>query len=58
VTSLSLAAGNPTSVKADALVVALWKGPKGLVLSDGAKDVQKSLGKGFLAALAGLGATG
>jgi leucyl aminopeptidase len=58
VTSLSLASGSPASVKADALVVAVWKGPKGLVLSDGAKDVQKALGKGFLTALTGLGATG
>ena len=57
-TTLSLASGNPTSVKADALVVAVWKGPKGLVLSAGAEAVQKALGKGFLSALAGLGATG
>jgi leucyl aminopeptidase len=58
VTTLSLASGNPTSVKADALVVAVWKGPKGLVLSAGAEAVQKALGKGFLTALTGLGATG
>jgi leucyl aminopeptidase len=58
VTTLSLASGNPTSVKADALVVAVWKGPKGLVLSAGAEAVQKALGKGFLSALQGLGATG
>jgi leucyl aminopeptidase len=58
VTTLSLASGNPTSVKADALVVAVWKGPKGLVLSAGAEAVQKALGKGLLSALQGLGATG
>jgi leucyl aminopeptidase len=58
VTSLSLASGNPTSIKADALVVAVWKGPKGLILSAGAKDVQTALGKGFLSALTDLGATG
>ncbi|MCU1673147.1 MAG: Leucyl aminopeptidase [Frankiales bacterium] len=58
VTSLSLASGNPTSLKVDALVVGIAKGPKGPVLTPGGGDVVKSLGKGFLTALQGLGATG
>jgi leucyl aminopeptidase len=59
VTSLSLAGGAPTSVKADALVVAVAKGSKGqLVLVSPADEVAKALGKGFVAALSGLGATG
>ncbi len=57
-TSLSLASGNPTTVKADALVVGVAKGPKGLVLTPGAEEVAKHLGKGFLPALVSLGATG
>jgi leucyl aminopeptidase len=58
VTSLSLASGSPTSVKADALVVGIAKGPKGIVLVAPTDEVAKALGKGFAAALAGLGATG
>jgi leucyl aminopeptidase len=58
VTSLSLASGTPTSVKADALVVGVAKGTKGLVLVPPADEVGKALGKGFAVALAGLGATG
>ena len=57
-TSLSLAGGTPTSVKADALVIAVAKGPKGPVLVPPADEVGSALGKGFAAALAGLGATG
>ncbi|MCW2569987.1 MAG: putative cytosol aminopeptidase [Frankiales bacterium] len=58
-TSLSLAGGAPTSVKADALVVAVAKGSKGqLVLVSPTDEVAKALGKGFVAALTGLGATG
>jgi leucyl aminopeptidase len=45
-------------VKADALVVGIAKGAKGLVLVPPADEVAKALGKGFAAALAGLGATG
>jgi leucyl aminopeptidase len=58
VTSLSLTTGSPTSVKADALVVAIAKGPKGLVLVPPADEVASALGKGFATALASLGATG
>ena len=58
VTTLSLTSGNPSSAKVDALVVGVAKGPKGLVLSPGAEAVAKALGKGFLPALKGLGATG
>jgi leucyl aminopeptidase len=58
VTTLSLAGGTPTSVKADALVVGVAKGPKGLALVPPADEVAAVLGKGFLTALAGLGATG
>ena len=57
-TSLSLASGNPTSLKVDALVVGIAKGPKGLVLTPGAQAVAEHLGKGFLPALTALGATG
>jgi leucyl aminopeptidase len=39
-------------------VVGVAKGPKGLVLVPPADEVGKALGKGFAAALAGLGATG
>jgi leucyl aminopeptidase len=45
-------------VKADALVIGIAKGAKGLVLVPPADAVAKALGKGFAAALAGLGATG
>jgi leucyl aminopeptidase len=58
VTSLSLAADAPTSVKADALVVGVAEGPKGLVLVPPADAAASALGKGFATALAGLGATG
>ncbi|GAC1440703.1 MAG: leucyl aminopeptidase [Mycobacteriales bacterium] len=57
-TSLSLAGGTPMSVKADALVVAVAKGPKGLVLVPPADEVASALGKAFTAALTSLGATG
>ena len=57
-TSLSLAGGTPTSVKADALVLAVAQGPKGPVLVAPADEVGSALGKGFATALAGLGATG
>ncbi len=57
-TSLSLASGNPISVKADAVVIGIGRGPKGLVLTPGAKGVADHLGKGLLSALTALGATG
>jgi leucyl aminopeptidase len=58
VTSLSLTSGNPASVKADALVFGVAKGAKGLVLVPPSDELGKSVGKGLLGALAGLGATG
>ncbi|MBK5305320.1 MAG: leucyl aminopeptidase [Frankiaceae bacterium] len=58
VTSLSLTGGTPTSVKADALVVGVAIGAKGLVLVPPADAVVKALGKGFAGAITGLGATG
>jgi leucyl aminopeptidase len=58
VTSLSLAGGPAASVKADALVVGVAKGAKGLVLVHPTDEIGKALGKGFATALAGLGATG
>jgi leucyl aminopeptidase len=45
-------------VKADALVVGVAKGPKGLVLVPPTDEVGSAIGKGFATALAGLGATG
>ena len=57
-TSLSLSSGKPTSLKVDALVVGIVQGPKGIVLTPGAEAVKDLVGKGFLSALAALGATG
>jgi leucyl aminopeptidase len=45
-------------VKADALVVGVAKGSKGLVLVPPTDEVGSALGKGFASALSGLGATG
>jgi leucyl aminopeptidase len=58
VTSLSLTSSAATSLKVDALVVGVAKGPKGLVLAPGAEAVSKALGAQLLPVLAGLGATG
>jgi leucyl aminopeptidase len=58
VTSLSLSSSSAASVKVDAVVVGVVKGPKGLALVLGADDVAKAFGKGLLPALVGLGATG
>jgi leucyl aminopeptidase len=58
VTTLSLASGKPSSVKADAVVIGIAKGPKGVVVAPGGEDVASALGKGFLGALASMGATG
>ena len=57
-TNLALSSSRPSSFKADALVVGVVPGPKGLALAPGAEDVGKAFGKGLLTALAGLGATG
>jgi leucyl aminopeptidase len=46
------------TVKADAVVIGVAQGPKGLVLAAGSEDVAAAFGKGLLPALAGLGATG
>jgi leucyl aminopeptidase len=58
VTNLSVSSSNAAAVKADALVIGVQKGPKGLVLAPGADDVAKAFGKSLLPALTGLGATG
>ena len=58
VTSLSSSTSSAASVKTDAVVVGLVKGPKGVALAPGSEDVAKAFGKGLLPALAGLGATG
>ena len=57
-TSLSLSSAAAASAKVDAVVLGVGKGPKGLVLAPGAESVANALGKGLLAALSGLGATG
>jgi leucyl aminopeptidase len=58
VTSLSLASGNPSSLKVDAVVIGVAKGPKGLVVTPAGEPVGKAFGKGLVSALSGLGATG
>jgi leucyl aminopeptidase len=58
VTRISVSSSSAPSVKADALVIGVQKGPKGLVLAPGSDEVAKAFGKGLLPALAGLGATG
>ena len=57
-TSISVTSANAASLKTDALVIGVAKGPKGLVLASGAEAVAKAFGKGLLPALLGLGATG
>ena len=57
VTSLSLSSSSATSLKVDAIVIAVAQGPKGLVLAPGADAVASAFGKAFLPALTGLGAT-
>jgi leucyl aminopeptidase len=52
-------ATSPTSdTKADALVIGVAKGPKGLVLAPGSEAVAAAFGKQLLPTLAALGATG
>jgi leucyl aminopeptidase len=58
VTNLSVTSSRASTVKADALVVGVAQGPKGLVLAAGAEDVGKAFGRSFLSTLASLGATG
>ena len=57
-TTLSLASGKPSSLKADAVVIGIAQGPKGVLVAPGGEDVASALGKGFLGALASMGATG
>ena len=57
-TSLSLSSTPAASVKVDAVVIGVTKGPKGLLLAPGASSVDDALGNKLLAALTGLGATG
>ncbi len=53
-----MTSSNPATAKADALVVGVVKGPKGLTFAAGAEEVVKAFGKALLPALASLGATG
>ena len=57
-TSISLSSAAAASLKADAVIIGVVKGAKGLALAAGADDVAKSFGKALLPALTGLGATG
>jgi leucyl aminopeptidase len=58
VTTLATSTAAPASLKADALVIGVAKGPKGLVLATGSETVAKALGTKLAATLASLGATG
>jgi len=58
VTSLDLSSSAASNLKVDAVVIGVLQGAKGLELAPGAESVAQHLGKGFLPALAGLGATG
>jgi leucyl aminopeptidase len=58
VPSLSLTTSAAPSLKVDALVVGVAKGPKGLVIAPGAQAVAEALGAPLGSTLAGLGATG
>jgi len=58
VTTLSVTSSSAATAKVDAVVIAVARGPKGLVLAPGADSVASALGKGLLPALVGLGATG
>ena len=57
-TSVSVSNGPASSLKTDALVIGVVKGPKGLTLAPGSEDVAKAFGKSLLPALVGLGASG
>jgi leucyl aminopeptidase len=58
VTTLALTTSSAPSLKVDAVVVGVVPGRKGLALAPGAQELADAVGKGFLPALAGLGATG
>jgi leucyl aminopeptidase len=57
-TSLLITGTPATQVKADAIVIGVAKGPKGLVLAPGSEAVAAAFGKSLRATLAALGATG
>ena len=57
-TAVSLTKTTMSSVKADALLIAVAQGPDGPVLVNGAADVDKAFKKKLVAALSTLGATG
>jgi leucyl aminopeptidase len=58
VTSLTLSTSRASTAKADAIVIGLVQGPKGVGLARGSEDVAKAFGKGLLPALTAMGATG
>jgi len=58
VTTLCLSSTSAATVAVDALVVAVAKGPDGVVLLTGGEPLAGALGAGLLPALTGLGATG
>jgi leucyl aminopeptidase len=58
VTTLSLSSAPAATLKADALVIGVLQGPRGVLVAPGGEGVAEALGKGLLPALAGLGATG
>jgi leucyl aminopeptidase len=58
VTTLSLSSSSAATLKVDAVVIGVAKGPKGLVLAPGAEAIGTAFGKQLLPALVGLGATG
>ncbi len=58
VTRISVTLTSPATVKVDAVVIGVVKGPKGLALAAGSEELAKAFGRGLLPALVGLGATG
>ena len=57
-TTLSLSSSPAAGLRVDAVVIAVAKGPKGLVLGAGSDTVAAAFGTALLPALVGLGATG
>ncbi|MGH3327470.1 MAG: M17 family peptidase N-terminal domain-containing protein, partial [Streptomycetales bacterium] len=57
-TTIDLTTDSPASLKVDALVVGVCKGPKGLELAPGAADVDKAFKRKLPETLVALGATG
>jgi leucyl aminopeptidase len=58
VTELTLSTSSPASLRADAIVIGVAKGPKGPVVAPGAEDVDQAFGGKLAAILDTLGATG